>query len=569
MPKMPLAVARTSAVLLVSVALPISAEASNGTLLLTIKDATTGMPAPARVEVQDANGASFVAADALEFGADCSMGEPDAGPVDQAASLPSFTGKDWFTNPYTNTVQFYTTGKSSVSLPAGPATVTVYKGPEYKVTRASVEISKGEMVQHEIRLKRWIDMPESGWYSADDHLHIARPSPDVNAEVSMQMQAEDVHVANLVQMGKVGNFAIAQQYAHGPESYYQEGNYILAAGQENPRTHFLGHTITLGAAKAHFDPEKYLIYRLIWQDTAAEGAINGYAHSVFPNGSFLSPLDGIAVVAPHDLMHFIEVLQFHRSEYDAWYDLLALGFRVSPTAGTDYPCGGQRLPGHERFYTKVEGSLTYAKWIESVKKGRTFVTTGPMLEFKINGQDIGSEVVLDQASDVDISGSARFDPARDDLVFLELLQNGEVIDRFSRINAASEITFAVKRRVDESSWFALRGYGTRLDENPFPDPIVFGSLKPTTNTHSAPIYVTLKNAPGIEKGAHAKRVARTFMARLDDLERVLAPDNIDYLAAKLADPTIDAVPKEVLLDNRQDLLKEIVVARRYFHRILH
>ena len=43
--------------------------------------------------------------------------------------------------------------------------------------------------------------------------------------------------------------AIAQQYAHGPEGHYQEGNYILAAGQENPRTHFLGHKV----AKEYFE----------------------------------------------------------------------------------------------------------------------------------------------------------------------------------------------------------------------------------------------------------------------------------------------------------------------------
>jgi hypothetical protein len=95
-----------------------------------------------------------------------------------------------------------------------------------------------------------------------------------------------------------------------------------------------------------------------------------------------------------------------------------------------------------------------------------------------------------------------------------------------------------------------------------------GSLKPTTNTHSAPIYVTLENGPGIEQSAQAQRVALTFIARLDDLELMLAPENIDYLAARLADPTFDAVPKEVLLDNRQDLLKEIAVARQYFNRML-
>lgn len=62
----------------------------------------------------------------------------------------------------------------------------------------------------------------------------------------------------------------------------------------------------------------------------------------------------------------------------------------------------------------------------------------------------------------------------------------------------------------------------------------------------------------------AKEVARTFLARLRDLERVLAEDNIDYLAEKLRLPDIDAVPKEVFLKNRKDLLKEISTAKAFF-----
>jgi hypothetical protein len=320
----------------------------------------------------------------------------------------------------------------------------------------------------------------------------------------------------------------------------------------------------LGAATSHFDAEKYLIYRLLWEQTAKEGAINGYAHLVAPSGFLLAPQDGIAVVLPHNLMHFVEVLQFNRSGYETWYDLLSLGFRITATAGSDYPCGGQSLPGHERFYTKVEGPLTYPKWIESVRQGRTFVTSGPVVEFRVNGQDIGSEIMLNKASTVELSGSVVFDPERDDLAAVELLQNGNVVNRFSRVKGESRIEFRVKRRVDESSWFAIRGFGARVDENTFVNPIIFSSFEPTSNVHTSPIYVSLRNRPGIEKSAHSKAVAQSFLARLTDLESMLAEDNIEVLAAKLADPTMDAVPKDVFLRNRPALLDEIQVAKEFF-----
>jgi hypothetical protein len=64
-------------------------------------------------------------------------------------------------------------------------------------------------------MSRWISMAAVGWYSADDHLHIARPVKEVKPFLSKWMQAEDVHVANLLEWGLVRHFHNALQYAFG------------------------------------------------------------------------------------------------------------------------------------------------------------------------------------------------------------------------------------------------------------------------------------------------------------------------------------------------------------------
>src|SRR5581483_7645419 len=69
---------------------PLFAQEPSGTLRLTINDATTGQPVPARVEIQGADGTYHVAEDALPASGDCGMGDPGSGPVDQAASLEKF-----------------------------------------------------------------------------------------------------------------------------------------------------------------------------------------------------------------------------------------------------------------------------------------------------------------------------------------------------------------------------------------------------------------------------------------------------------------------------------------------
>lgn len=120
-----------------------------------------------------------------------------------------------------------------------------------------------------------------------------------------------------------------------------------------------------------------------------------------------------------------------------------------------------------------------------------------------------------------------------------------------------------------TSWFALRGYGTRPQEDPtrigsLNGALHFGSFEPTSNLHTAPIYVTLKDRPGIAQSQRSKRVARAWLGRLQDLETVLAEENLPFLAARLSAPEFDAVPAETLAKNRQDLLREIRVAKAFF-----
>jgi hypothetical protein len=196
-----------------------------------------------------------------------------------------------------------------------------------------------------------------------------------------------------------------------------------------------------------------------------------------------------------------------------------------------------------------------------------------MIEFTINGKDVGSEIALEATTDVEIVGKATFDPEQDALAFLELVQNGEVVGRFSRVRGESEIAFGVRRPVDESSWFAVRGYGVRLQEDPLllwsvrgisAGPMQFASFAPTSNVHTAPIYVTLKGRPGIEKSPRSKRIARTWLSRLEDLERLLDEDNLPSLATTLEVPNFDAVPMETLRTSRPDLLREIGTAKEFF-----
>jgi len=559
-----------------------AAEDGNGLLRLSIVDAATGQPTSARVEVLDAKGKGYAAADAIPVGQGYRERKRAwSGNLEQALALLSRS----FENPYTQTTQFYIGGNSRLSLPPGRYRMTTYKGTEYEVQTRDVSVQAGKTIDLSVAMTRWVNMPEKGWYSADDHLHISRPLPELNSVISKWMQAEDINVANLLQFGSSHQFLAAPQYAHGSAGVFRDGNYFLVAGQENPRTQFLGHALILGAQSAIHIPDRYLIYKSFWDESRRQGGLNGYAHW----GASAGAPTGIAIDLPTRLLNFLEVLEAADANYDIWYDTLNSGYRLTPTAGTDYG-SVPSIPGRERFYTEVKRPFTYAAWLDGIRRGRTFVTNGPVLEFNVEGKSIGDELVLEKPATVLVEARVRFDPARDDVKRMEIIRNGSlvgsfhrtgppaqirggevsrnghVVRQFRREGLPSEIRCHFRLEIDETSWLAVRASGHKLGEA-----IPEGGLNPpfrdrgrgayATHAHSAPIFVTVRNTPSLAHQPGGRTLARSWIARLDELESRLAEGNLKDLSEGIE----DTVPNEALIRrNRHELLDGIATAKRLY-----
>ena len=544
---------------------PVCHADTPGKLFIRIVDAESDKTVPARILVTDTLGKSYIAEDALPVPSMCGdrvfFGDRPGGggePGDEIAAsedaVAEFGMQRQIKDTFSDALHFYSDGEFQLAVPAGEYNIEVFKGPEYVRTSKKVTLKAGEELQATIRKKRFANMPAEGWYSADDHIHIPRPDSSVNSLVLKMMQAEDINVANILSMGRADTNSVSAQYAFGADSEHREGNYIIISGQENNRTHLLGHTITLGAESSIYHPETYPIYRLAWEEAVRQGGINGYAHYAEARLGF-EP--GLPILLPHNLMHFIEVLQRNHGRYGAWYDTLNLGFRIAATAGTDYMCNNA-FPGAERFYTRVEGAFTYDNWLKGVHDGKTFVTTGPLLEFHINGEEIGGEVVIPKPGEVALKGAVRFRMERRDwMAGMELVRNGEVVHRFARIDDSGAVNFDISFFVAESSWLAVRTYGRYA--NMFPKAAAY----PTA--HTSPIFVTVENKPPLEKSVRAQTTAKKWLAGLCELEYRLTPENIEYTAHSAnVHARKDPLPVETLLANRDDLIGEILEAKAFF-----
>ena len=510
-------------------------------LTLVVLDGETGEPVPARVELLDTYGKVHVAEDALPI---LVWDDPERA---EPAIASRFVTSRTLRNPQSGTDQFYSTGRSTLSLAPGDYHLRIWKGPEYRLVETWLQIEAGEDRTIEVRLERWIDMPRRGWYSADDHLHLPRPTPESNAPLQQWMAAEDIHVANLLQMGDWAGFDFATQYAHGEGGHYGEDHHLLVSGQENPRTHFLGHLIILGTdAPIHF-PDEYLNLKKHFEEGHRQGALNGIGHFGRHGGSQF----GLGLLLPHALVDFMEVLQIERGEYDLWYKVLNTGFRLAPTAGTDYPWGNS-YPGRERFYAKVRGAFTVERWLRAVREGHTFVTNGPMLGFRVNGKKMGSAIRIPEPGMVEVVAATYFEPARDNVNELELVENGDVVRSFPvKQTGTTQIKARFRHEVRQSGWLAVRASGMKRAAA-----TVRRSL-----AHSAPVYVTVGDRATLADSEEARRLARSWIVMLDDLEESLADENIENLASRRASA---AVSLETIRKNRQGLLAAIAEARELF-----
>ena len=91
----------------------------------------------------------------------------------------------------------------------------------------------------------------------------------------------------------------------------------------------------------------------------------------------------------------------HIWELNIWYHTLNAGFRTRISGETDFPCITDDRVGLARSYAKVDGTLTYRKWIDAVQAGRNYVSDGKshLMDFTVNGVEGGteeSEIQLDR-----------------------------------------------------------------------------------------------------------------------------------------------------------------------------
>jgi TolB protein len=393
-------------------------------------------------------------------------------------------------------------GAVEMDVPPGELTVEVMKGFEYLYERRTISVKSGESKTLTIELKPLAWQNETGgrWISGDLHVHMNYAGTYLNEPNHLRDQAEAeglAIVSNLIvnKEQRIPDIAYRvyrfdgdqdAQVMHGQEFHT---SYWGHRGLLNMKEHLLlpGYAGYPNTAAASLYPMNADVYDMAHAQGALVGAVHPFDAVPDP---FANPPQKITDELPVDValgkLDYMEIVGFsdHRSTASVWYRFLNLGYRIPAGAGTDAMADYASLRGPvgmNRVYAWVpEWPLNAELWLDALKRGRTFATNGPLLEFTLGGQRVGEEVKFDAPQDAfPFTAKLRSIVPVD---HLEVVCSGKVVQTLTLAGARDAAEVRGTLPLKESGWCVLRA-STDKAAYPVLDNYVYAT--------TSPVYVTI------------------------------------------------------------------------------
>lgn len=380
----------------------------------------------------------------------------------------------------------YIDGHCQGWLPQGELLVDVARGFEYAPLRAPVHIAPGQR-ELTLRLKRWSNLSAEGWYSGDTHVHFLSTQG-----AHLEAQGEDLNVVNLL-LSQWGHLFTNSEEFLGRPVPSPDGRTIVYAGQEN-RQHLLGHLSLLGLkspvmpwcsdgpdeAELGGGLETTLCH---WADAChAQGGTVVIPHMPVPNGE---PAALIATGRTDGIEMLIGFPWFHRE----YYRYLNGGYRLPLVGGTDKMSSDVPV-GLYRTWARLlpDEEFTYDAWCASLRAGRTFISSGPILRFSVEGAAVGETVMLPgNGGTVEVQAEAR---SIFPMHCLQIVQEGRIVAAVEDPQGSTHLHLTARLRLDHHTWLAARVSGPGYDQQlPHHDEMRRGIM-----AHTSPIYVAVGEA---------------------------------------------------------------------------
>ncbi len=195
--------------------------------------------------------------------------------------------------------QIYRQDGQTVLLPPGEMTLRASRGPEYLTVERKVAIpepldaARGRQAESslDVRLRRWVNARDWGFYSGDHHIHAAgcahysKPSEGVHPpDMFLQVKGEGLNVGCILTWGPSFDYQ-KQFFSPGPDKV-SEPLTLLKYDIEVSGfgSQALGHVCLLNLKEQHYPGSDGITKWPTWTTPVlrwakAQGGVTGYAHS--------------------------------------------------------------------------------------------------------------------------------------------------------------------------------------------------------------------------------------------------------------------------------------------------
>ncbi|QGJ71818.1 Hypothetical protein PBC10988_35290 [Planctomycetales bacterium 10988] len=408
-------------------------------------------------------------------------------------------------------------GEVELKLPRGIYTFEMECGPEYLYRSGHFTIDNFAEDSKVVEMKRFINLPEQGWYAGD--LHVAR----LERELPLLLQSDHLHFAPVLRWGNVKRwtsalstpFAAAEStedgrwYAQQGGEYRDEGGQLLLFRGEKP--------LPLPTSLAAYPDVRSL--HVVNEVAKEEAEGNDYWVDAailsrdLPLWIGLEAVDSVRVIdehftrsemRPRASRYRVPGNSPRPTDFDlgdlpqkVYWHLLNCGFDLPPTAGSG--TGDAKNPiGYNRVYVHLEEEMTPDNWWRALKHGQCFLSNGPLLMPTVNGSYPGA-TFTGGAGETLILEPAVTLSTRDKIRYLEIVQNGMVIQTLSIQEWVAAKGRMPKLYFERSGWFLLRAITEHKETYRF--------------VMSAPYFVKFNGEPRISRES-----VDFFINWLEDLE---------------------------------------------------
>lgn len=381
-------------------------------------------------------------------------------------------------------------GTGLIAVPAGTYTVYASRGIEYGIDSVTMEIIAGERSEWDAVVAREVDT--DGWISGDFHLHTLTYSGHGDSNMPERI---------LSLIGEGVEFAVATDHNHNTD--YTPEIERLGVGAEisavvgnevsTPVGHF--NAFPLDAARPIVPsriPDANTLFALIREEPSDHGVepVIQLNHPRWGTINYfgLAGLDPVLGVSDRetysDGFDSVEVFNenegwgyYDPDEYDGpigsgsfsvlrdWFNLLNRGHRAAAVGNSDSHTVFSEVSGIPRNFVRSStddpAAIDAAEVAGAIRGKRVYTTSGPIVEFTVNGEPMGSEIkdtdgTIDVGLRIQAASWISCDRAR-------VIVNGEEVDLIHVSDSRERVRLdtVLPVRLTRDSWITVLIEGDR------------------------------------------------------------------------------------------------------------